>query len=95
MKENLEPSRTPPVASTAASIASLRAPIHPQAQTQEGTSQSPAVQPPLQQTHLHSAAIEERLQQLAHGVNPLTTSGMMPTSLVPPAYTSAQSEDGN
>ena len=36
-------SGTPPVASTTMSTASLTAPIHPEVQTQQGTSQSPAV----------------------------------------------------
>ena len=55
-------SRTPLVTSTTMSTASLRAPVHPQSQTQQGNSQPQAVQSSLQQTHLHNAGIEERLQ---------------------------------
>ena len=74
---------------------SPRAPVQPQAQAPQDTSQSPAVKSPLHQVPLQRTGIEERLQQLAQGVNPLNASGMMPPSLASPAYTSVQSEDGN
>ena len=47
----------------------------------------------MQQVPLQTAGIEERLQHLANGVNPLTTSGLLPPSPAPPANTSARSED--
>ena len=55
-------SRTPLVASTTTSTASLRAPVQPQAQAPQSTSQSPAIQLPVQQVPSQSAGIEERLQ---------------------------------
>ena len=82
-------SRTPPVTSTAMSTVSPRAPPLLQAQASQIPPQSPVVQLTMQQVPLQTAGIEERLQQLAHRVNPLTTSGMMPPSPAPPAYTSA------
>ena len=88
-------SRTPLVTSTAASTESLRAPPLLRAQSSQIPPQSPVVQLTMQQVPLQTAGIEERLQQLAHRVNPSTASGMMPPSPTPPAYTSVQSEDGN
>ena len=43
----------------------------------------------MQQVPLQAAGIEERLQCLANGVNQSTLSGLLPSSPVPPAYTSA------
>ena len=48
----------------------------------------------MQQVLLQTAGIEERLQCLANGVDLSTTSGLLPPSPAPPAYTSVQSEDG-
>ena len=45
------------------------------------------------QVPLQAAGIEERLQCLANGVDPLTSSRLLLPSPAPPAYTSAQSED--
>ena len=47
----------------------------------------------MQQVLLQIAWIEERLQPLPNGVNSLTVSGLLPPSPVPPAYSSAHSED--
>ena len=62
LKGESRASRTPPVASTTMSTASPRTPVQPQTQVPQCTSQSPAVQSPLQQVSLQSAGIEERLQ---------------------------------
>ena len=74
---------------------SLGAPPLLQAQASQSPQQAPVVQMTIQQVPLQTARIEERLQRLANGVNPLTTSGLLLPLPAPPAYTSAQSEDGN
>ena len=81
------------VASTAMSTMSPGEPPLPQAQPPQSHQQAPLVQETMQQVLLQTAGIEERLQHLANGVNPLTASGLLPPSPAPPAYTSAQSED--
>ena len=74
---------------------SSRAPPLLQAQASQIPPQAPVVQLTIQEVSLQGAGIEERLQRLAHGVDPSTTSGILLLSPAPPAYTSVQSEDGN
>ena len=88
-------SRTPLVTSNTISTALPRAPPQLQTQASQIPPQSPVVQLTMQQVPLQTTGIEEKLQKLAHRVDPLTVSRMMPPSPAPPAYTSAESEDGN
>ena len=63
------------------------------AQPSQTHQQAPVTHETMQQVPLQAAGIEERLQCLANRVNQLTSSGLLPPSPAPPAYTSAQSED--
>ena len=65
------------------------APPLSQAQPPQNHQQAPLVHETMQQVPLQTAGIEEKLQHLANGVNPLTASGLLPLSPAPPAYTSA------
>ena len=65
-----------------------------QAQPPQSPQQAPVIQETMQQVPLQTAGIEERLQCLANRVDPSMASGLLPPSPAPPAYTSAQSEDG-
>ena len=77
------------VTSTATSITSSGAPPLSQAQPSQSPQQAPVIQETMQQVLLQIAGIEERLQCLANGVNPLTASGLLPPSPAPPPYTCA------
>ena len=81
------------VTSTAVSTMSLRTLPLSQAQPSQ-THQAPVTYETMQQVPLQAAGIEERLQCLANGVDQLTLLGLLPPSPAPPAYTLAQSEDG-
>ena len=83
LEKELRANRTPTVTSTTASTMSLRAPPLPQAQPPQGHQQAPLVQEMMQQVPLQTARIEERLQHLANGVDPLTMSGLLPPSAAP------------
>ena len=89
LKKELRAKRTPMVTSTATSTMSLGAPPLSQAQPPQSHQQAPVIQETIQQVLLQTAGIEERLQCLANRVNSLTTSGLLPPSPAPPAYTSA------
>ena len=65
----------------------------PHAQPSQTHQQTPVTHKTVQQVPLQAAGIDKRLQCLANGVDQLTLSGLLPPSPVPPAYTSAQSED--
>ena len=82
------------VASTTASTTSSGALPLSQAQPPQSHQQAPVIQETMQQVLLQTARIEERLQCLANRVDSLTAPGLLPPSPAPPAYTSAQSEDG-
>ena len=87
MKE-LRAKKTPMVTSTATSITSSGGSPLSQAQLSQSPQQVPVIQETIQQVPLQTAGIEERLQCLANGVDPLTVSGLLPPSPAPPAYTS-------
>ena len=72
LEMELRANRTPMVTSTAASTMSSGAPPLSQAQPPQGHQQAPLVQETMQQVPLQTAGIEEWLQHLANGVNPLT-----------------------
>ena len=91
-EKELRAKKTPMVASTATSTMSLGAPPLSQAQPPQSPQQAPVIQETIQQVPLQTAGIEERLQCLANGVNPSTTSRLLPPSPAPPSYTSVQSE---
>ena len=88
-EKELRAKRTPTVTSTATSSMSLGAPPLSQAQPPQSHQQALVIQETMQQVPLQTAGIEERLQCLANRVNSLTTSGLLPPSPAPPAYTSA------
>ena len=77
------------VASTTASTMSSGAPPLSQAQPPQSHQEAPVIQETMQQMPLQTAGIEERLQCLANRVVLSTTSGLLPPSPAPPAYTSA------
>ena len=68
---------------------SLRAPPLSHAQPSQTHQQAPVTHETMQQVPLQAAGIEEMLQCLANGVDQLTSSGLLPPSPAPPAYTSA------
>ena len=82
------------VTSTAMSITSLGTPPLSWAQPSQSLQQAPVINETIQQVLLQTAGIGERLQHLANRVNPSTTSVLLPPSPAPPAYASAQSENG-
>ena len=94
LKKELRAKKTPMVASTAMSITSSGTPPLSWAQPSQSPQQAPVTQETIQQVPLQTAGIEERLQCLANRVDPSTTSGLLPPSPAPPAYISAQSENG-
>ena len=77
------------VTSTTTSTTSSRAPQLSQAQPSQTHQLAPVTHETMQQVPLHAAAIEERLQYIANGVNQLTSLGFLLPSPAPPAYTSA------
>ena len=82
------------VTSATTSTTSSRTPPVPQAQPLESHQQTPVIHKTIPQVQLQAAGIEERLQHLANGVDQSTSSRLLPASPAPPAYTLAQSEDG-
>ena len=93
IQKELKAKRTSTVTSTAASTTSSRTPPLSQAQPSQTHQQAPVTHKTMQQVPLQAAGMEERLQCLTNRVNQLT-SGLLPPSPPPPAYTSAWSEDG-
>ena len=89
IQKELKAKRTSMVTSTTASTMSLRTPPLSQAQPSQTHQQAPVTHKTIQQVPLQAAGIEERLQCLANGVDQLTSSGLLPPSPAPPAYTSA------
>ena len=89
IQKELKAKRTSMVTSTATSTMSLRTPPLSQAQPSQTHQQAPVTHETMQQVPLQAAGIEERLQCLANGVNQSTSSGLLPPSPAPPAYTSA------
>ena len=83
LEKELRAKKTPTVASTAASTMSLGAPPLSQAQPPQSHQQAPVIPETMQQVPLQTAGIEERLQCLANGVNPLIESGLLPPSPAP------------
>ena len=77
------------VTSTTTSTTSSRTPPFSQAQPSQTHQQAPVNHKTMQQVPLQAAGIEERLQCLANGVTQSTSLGLLPSSPVPPAYTSA------
>ena len=94
IQKELEAKRTSTVTSTTVSTMSLRTLPLSQAQPSQTSQQAPVTHETIQQVPSQAAGIEERLQCLANVVNQLTLLGLLPPSPAPPAYTSAQSEDG-
>ena len=94
LKKELRAKKTPMVTSTTTSITSSGTPPLSQAQPSQSPQQAPVIQETIQQVLLQTAGIEERLQHLANGVDPLTASVLLPPSPAPPADTSMQSENG-
>ena len=92
-KKELRAKRTSMVTSTTMSTMSSGAQPLSQAQPPQSHQQAPVIQETMQQVLLQTAGIEERLQCLANRVNSSTTSGLLPPSPAPTAYTSAWSED--
>ena len=86
--------RTSMVTSATVSTASSRTPPVPQAQPSASYHQAPVTHEMTQQVPLQATDTGERLQHLANGVNQLTSLRLLPPPPAPPAYTSAQSEDG-
>ena len=66
----------------------------PQVQPSVSYQQAPVTHEMTQQVPLQVTDIGERLQHLANGVDQSTSSRLLLPSPAPPAYTSAQSEDG-
>ena len=89
LQKELKARRTSMVTSTAMSTMSSRAPQLSHAQPSQSHQQAPVIHETMQQVPLQAAGIEERLQCLANRVNQLTSSGLLPSSPAPPAYTSA------
>ena len=89
IQKELKAKRTSMVTSTATSTTSLRTPPLSQAQPSQTHQQAPVTHETIWQVPLQAAGIEERLQCLANGVNQSTSSGLLPPSPAPPAYTSA------
>ena len=94
IQKELKAKRTSTVTSTTASTMSSMALPLSQAQPSQTHQQASVTHETMQQVPLQAAGIEERLQHLANRVNQLTSLGLLPPSSAPPAYTSAQSEDG-
>ena len=86
--------RTSTVASATMPTTSLRTPPVPQAQPSDSYQQTPVTHKTILQVPLQAAGIEESLQCLANKVNQMTSLRLLLPSPAPPAYISAQIEDG-
>ena len=89
LQKELKARRTSTVTSTTASTMLLRAPPLSHTQPSQTHQQAPVTHETMQQVPLQAAGIEERLQHLANRVDQSTSSGLLPPSPAPRAYTSA------
>ena len=89
IQKELKAKRTSIVTSTTMSTMSLRTPPLSKVQPSQTNQQAPVTHEIMQQVPLQAAGIGERLQCLANGVDQSTSSGLLPPSPAPPAYTSA------